>query len=405
MRPRLLICLIALASVAQAQTPAKKGVTVTGHIYCADTNAPARLATVALEPVAILEWQPVAQSRAAAPDQQISFIAVQTGLDGSFLVPDVAPGDYYVVADKPGYISPFASVSSESLSHATAEERQRIMHLLPRVSVQAGLPATVDVRLERGAAISGTVLFDDGTPASGLPVRVLTREKQGDRQVWTPMRSSPLPMMGGPTTDDQGRYRLAGLVGRDYLVEVDLKLDRFEFGVSVGAGHEGGSSSINDVAKLAFYSGGTTRKRDTKPLRLSAGDEAAEDMTIPLSKLHTISGELTAAHDGHVINKGEIQLLDPDDKTELESAKVNRTDNRFYLRFVPEGDYILRAHDAADVTYEDIAFPPGYTPQTHEEVHSLHNYGTADQPLNVHEDTAGLVVALPEQTGAAKPAP
>ena len=34
--------------------------------------------------------------------------AVQTGLDGAFVIPHVAPGTCYVIAAMPGYVSPLA---------------------------------------------------------------------------------------------------------------------------------------------------------------------------------------------------------------------------------------------------------------------------------------------------------
>ena len=46
------LLLSVLALTATAQNSAKPGTgTVTGHVYCADTNAPARTASVLLEPV------------------------------------------------------------------------------------------------------------------------------------------------------------------------------------------------------------------------------------------------------------------------------------------------------------------------------------------------------------------
>lgn len=406
MRLSPLACILVLACAADPQegtSPGRgHGATVTGHVYCADTNAPARLATVMLEPAAILEAAPATGPRNPKADRQVQFGALQTGLDGGYTITDVPPGTYFVVAYKAGYLSPFTRFSLDALAHASPQEREQMMKDLPRVTVQGAQPVSADVRLERGGAISGTIVFDDGTPAAGLPVRVLVREKQGGKEVWSALRASPLPWMGDmsePHTDDQGRYRLAGLAARDYVVQVDLQLQRFEFGMTVG--HEGGSSSVNDVSKLAFYSGGTARKRDARPVKVGEGDEAGDDITIPLSKLHSISGELTAAHDGHVINAGRIQLLDPEDRTELEGADVLRSDGHFYLRFVPEGDYVLHVDNASDGTYEDVPYPPGTMPATHEVFHPAHTYGKSDQPLNVHEDVAGLTIAVPEKAPAA----
>jgi hypothetical protein len=66
--------------------------------------------------------------------------AVQTLLDGSFTIPKVAPGAYYVVAYKSGYLSPLSTLSEDALKHPTPEDHKRIAGILPRIVVEAGLP-------------------------------------------------------------------------------------------------------------------------------------------------------------------------------------------------------------------------------------------------------------------------
>src|SRR6185369_5349174 len=80
--------------------------TVTGHVFFDDAKAPARQATVYLQPVASLQ--------AVAPPERSSgntngpiIMVVGTQFDGSFSFTHVAPGSYYVIASCPGYISPF----------------------------------------------------------------------------------------------------------------------------------------------------------------------------------------------------------------------------------------------------------------------------------------------------------
>jgi hypothetical protein len=169
-------------------------------------------------------------------------------------------------------------------------------------------------------------------------------------------------------------------------------------------GESGGSSSVNNVASLAFYSGSATRRADATPFKLTANEEhSGEDITIPIAKLHTITGEVVAEHDGHVLNQGNVKLLDPDDKSEVESSKVERADGKFHLFFVPEGNYIFHVDNAADVTYEDVPYPPGTLPPTHEEAHTIHAYGTADQPLNLHDDAPTIVLSVPEKGAPSLP--
>jgi hypothetical protein len=409
MRFRPLSILVAISLVATAQQSEKKRATttVTGHVYLADTNTPARLATVMLEPARALDNDPDPHPPKDHAAEMIYTSAVQTLLDGSFTIPKVAPGNYYVIAYKNGYLSPLSTLSEDALRHPTLEDHKRIASILPRISVEAGLSVSVDVRLERGSAISGTVLFDDGSPASGLPVHALVRHKDGQakdgpKETWSPLRPMPFAMMADVYTDDLGHYRLTGLKSREYMVEVVLQLMRMDF--ASAPGENGGSSSINPVASLSFYSGSASRKADATPFKLSASEEhSGEDITIPLAKLHTITGEIVAAHDGHPLNQGNVKLLDADDKSEVESSKLERTDGKFHLFFIPEGNYILRVDNAADVTYEDVPYPAGTMPPTHEVTHLLHAYGDADQPLNVHDDAPTVVLSVPEKGAGSAP--
>ena len=106
MRPWLLLLpVVTLASAAQNNPTAKSGGgTLTGHVYCADTNAPARMATVQLKPVKDVEARSGAHPHSTS-DEPASGV-VQTTLDGSFAIPNVVPGSYYVVVTAAGYLLP-----------------------------------------------------------------------------------------------------------------------------------------------------------------------------------------------------------------------------------------------------------------------------------------------------------
>jgi hypothetical protein len=110
----LLILLWGCATAALAQAPRgdQGGLTstVSGRVYCADTNVPARMATVVLQPAEAVD--------AFSSGKSVSTVAegVQTLLDGSFFIPNVVPGTYYVIASLPGYVSPMAPFMALSLA-------------------------------------------------------------------------------------------------------------------------------------------------------------------------------------------------------------------------------------------------------------------------------------------------
>ncbi len=285
--------------VLSQSPPTDEGIatsTVSGHVYCADTNAPARMAMVVLQPAdAVDNYRPDSSVQVTTHAE-----GVQTQLDGSFSIQHVSPGTYYVIASAPGYLSPLAFFSAHLGDDSKLQEalKEQIANSLPRVTVKPNTSVSVNTTLERAAAVSGTVLYDDGSPASGLSVQALIRRK--DQWILFPFppfdRSIPSVM-----TDDKGSYRISGLPAREYVVEVQLNLSRFSY-TSDGNG-SGGSSS--GYASMHIYSGGKLRPKEAAPFVLGSGEERrGEDIEIPASKFHTVRGGIVAAHDGHVVNGG-----------------------------------------------------------------------------------------------------
>ncbi|HEX3437110.1 MAG TPA: carboxypeptidase-like regulatory domain-containing protein, partial [Pseudacidobacterium sp.] len=376
----LLSCCVAISSAQQLSSDkAAPTTTVSGHVYCGDTNAPARMATVMLEPVS----EASGTSHASGHESVSTYApAVQTLLDGSFSMQHVAPGTYYVIASLPGYVSPLGAlaVSATDIEKPDDSLKEQIAKGVPRIKVQANLPASIDITLERGASVSGTVLYDDGSPAVGLEVHLLVRKKDK----WTPMQSSPFDM--SIRTDDRGAYRINGLPALEFLTEVDLRLTKITY--EFGGGGTG--MSFESGYSLSIYSGSRWRQKDATPFSPKPGeDRTGEDIQIPISQLHNIRGTITAVRDGHVVNGGKVSLLYADDKTEALSTNLMRDDNGFAFIFVPEGDYILRVADASDVEYEDIPNPPHSVPPTRTVTHSLRRYGSTDQPIHVDGDVIG----------------
>lgn len=387
----LLILACCAASICAQQSARSTGTTVTGHVYLADTNGPARMATVMLQPAEMVDATRTAKKLSRAVTSQ----AVQTLLDGSFIIANVQPGTYYVIATAPGYISPMNALLAGGEKTASTEEakRKKLDEIAPRITVQANLPASVNVTLERGAAVSGTILYDDGSPASDLRIQLLVRKKDK----WTTAPSLPFNQsIPSALTDDRGHYRISGLPAQQYAVEATLSLQKWMYEVK-----EGGTSmsSTSDGNSFPVYSGNHFRKKNAQGFTLTQGDEhGGEDIEIPVSKLHTVRGNVIAAHDGHVLNGGWVQLLYPDDRSELDSTQVTR-DGDFNLSFVPEGDYILHVTGAADTEYTEVSNGKGSMPPTHTETHILRHYGDAEMPIHIGGDVSGVVISAPNLQG------
>jgi hypothetical protein len=318
---------------------------------------------------------------------------VQTQLDGSFSIQHVSPGTYYVIASAPGYLSPLAFFSAHLGDDSKSQEalKEQIANSLPRVTVKPNTSVSVNTTLERGAAVSGTVLYDDGSPASGLSVQALIRRKDQ----WIPFPFTPFDReIPSARTDDKGSYRISGLAAREYVVEVQLNLRKFSYR-SDRNGSNGGSSS--GYASMPIYSGGKLRPKEAAPFVLGSGEERrGEDIEVPASKFHTVRGGIVAARDGHVVNGGMLSLLYADDKSVAASASVEKVDEDFTFNLISEGDYILRVNYAADNDYVEIPNPPNFTPSTRTEAHPLHYYGRTELPIHVDADLSGVMVAAPD---------
>jgi hypothetical protein len=260
--------------------------------------------------------------------------------------------------------------------------------------VQSNLSVNVNVTLERGAAVSGTVLYDDGSPASGLRVVALVRMKDG----WVPLPSNPVGNSSySASTNDQGSFRISGLPARDYVLETELNLSKTTYSIDE---HGSTSLSMNRFYSLSIYSGGKSRSKDAVPFSLSLGEERhGEDIEISISRMHSVRGSITAARDGHVVNGGQLSLLYPDDKSVASRTSLTKDDDGFLFSFVPEGDYILRVNSASDNEYVEVANGAHSMPPTRTETHTLRSYGSADYPLHVGGDLTGVVVAVPDLPG------
>jgi hypothetical protein len=388
--PGVLLALACACAVSFAQKPTGS---VTGHVTCADTNTPARLAGVVLRPV-------VSKISASGPDHAVEARLVHSLLDGSFAVTGVGPGAYYVLASMPGYISPLTAlgVSNDELLEPTDELLKRVAERVPIVTVEANASASINISLERGASVSGTILFDDGSPAPGIRIHLVER-KNGK---WGAVQTTAGDNMttSSAVSDDRGNYRMSGLPPvKEALVQADLN-------VSSGIlqfRKDGFGTGSWPTFTLSFFSGAVLRTKDAKPFSLTTGEERpGEDIVLPLAKLHKVQGALVAHRDGHELNEGSVTLLFADDKTSVGVTNVSGDDSTFSFAFVPEGDYILKVNSAADARFDEIPNTPGIIPPTRTEKHILREYGTAELPIHIEGDRSDITIDVPDKAPPAK---
>ena len=393
MRWTILLALLPTIVLAQSPTtsppprPEDLG-TVTGHITCADTQRPARLASARLVPA---DTKPSKDAKPGFLDNYGSMLpAVQTDLTGGYTIPNVRPGQYYLRVDLLGYVIPLLDFRQDQLASPTPEVQQRMQRELQVLNVAPHSTLTADVTLHRGASISGTVSFDDGSPAIGLTARALGRNAKGEF-------TEQLCGSGSSRVDDHGHYRFESLPEGEYIVEASLDLTHQEFSTEPMAdGHMVQTVMIKFLFSLPVYSGNTIRRKDAATIKLDAGQETSGiDITIPVGQLHEVSGTLLAK-DGHTINGGNISLLFADDRSVFVGVEVNNDDGTFRFAFVPGGNYILSVEGAKDVGHVEVPNAPGATSATHTEHPTLHTYANLERPLTVQTDIQSLNLTLPD---------
>ena len=380
---RLLAVLLLAARVLAAQSPAPPPATgsITGHVVLGDSHLPARMTYVTLLPVIAAE--------AGDKKPALTSATVQTGLDGAFVMPNVLPGSYYVVAAKLGYAAPVPIdyLGSNNFDHAPKEMREVLAVTLTPVVVAANRTSRADVVLDKGAVISGTVRFDDGEPYSQAIVSLLYKDKSGK---WTEFGAMEglfsFSREGGARTDDQGNFRLTGLPAGEYLLRTTLGLG----GADIDSP---GTESTNDPDyRWDVYFGNGIRPSDAKIIQLKEGEQSnGNTIEIPLARLHSISGTILNLETGAPINRADVDLHNADDDSTCTITAINRATGQFHFPYVAEGEYTLKVTKAADV-------PPGS--RSHDEK-PLRTYADASQPLLVKSEANGITISVKPQAPSA----
>ncbi len=346
----ILFCLPAFAPAQKTKPPALPVVyvSVSGTVTCTDTGLPARLTPVTLQPVK--DRAPAGEGEPHAAEPLLE--TFETRLDGSFLMPRVPVGRYYVIVQKPGYLSPaglFTKAEIEWPSNPADNVSDAVAKTVPLLTVTANQGSSLDLRLVRAAAISGVMKFDDGTAASTQYVIVQRKGPKGD---WVSTNLGG--RRGSGMTDDQGRYRIAGVPAGEYRMYTALELSRVVTNAVFGTSS---SSSGSTQASVRVYFGDTFYAKQARVLKVEEGQEIVEDLTIPNSRLHAVSGMLVDARSGKTINAGTVRLAFAEDEGGGVSAAVDEEDPTFLLPFVPEGNYTVRVSDAREVTRTPIVLP------------------------------------------------
>ena len=384
MRWTILLALLPTLTLAQSSAPRPEDLgTVTGHITCADTQRPARLAEVRLVSVR----DPTIYSlgyQIPTVGSGVTGLAAHTDLAGGYTIAEVPPGQYYLRVDLPGYATPISQFAAEDLK-SPHRSQQRIQSELQLVTVAPNATVQVDATLHRAGSISGSMTYEDGSPAIAIRVTLLHRDANGKLREARNGASA--------VTNGHGQFSIESLLPGNYVIEA--KLVTFERWHSPTLAN--GSMKLNpDESATSFlpvYSGNVFRQKDASIIKVDAGQEVDDsDISIPLGQLHEVSGTVLAK-DSHAINSFRIELLDPDTREPVATTWA-RDEGAFNLLHVPEGRYILKVIEPRDVSPLEVHVAPDHISSTVSR-RTLHTYGTLEQPLTVQTDIQSLNLTLP----------
>jgi len=357
MTPKFLFATAALllAPTLSAQSPSGTG-TVSGHVTLGDTQRPARFAAVILfgvpkevkKPEAEPDPKDMVSMMAAVKDVMgsMNMVQGQSDLGGDFSLTNVTPGDYYAFASVPGYQQPYNTVQA---MFEAGTDLSKPLPGVPLVHVAAEHTVQAQITVDRGAAIDGKFLWDDGTPVTRASIMLesVKKDKKNEMPKQFAMLAAASATGGGglaAMTDDLGRFRIAGLASGEYYVHGSVQThQQFALG---GKGMDLAHMMAN--TPLVVYAPAAFHKSAAKSVTLRAGDPASEVLlTLNLNATHTVSGRIASAEEHHGINAATVKLTDTTDKEFSRSAGVDEQGN-FSVTFVPSGTYDLEVSDAED---------------------------------------------------------
>lgn len=305
--------------------------TLRGRVVYDDTGRPVRRSTVLL----------------ARQDGNSPGPSAITDNNGNFEFKNVPEGNYFIMVNAPGIVSPFSYI--EDIAKL---DRGQNYQLFETAKEEFGTVVVdkeevkVDVRAKRGGAINGKVQYPDGDPAIGVRVSVFRKKKDG-KLVQT--LSNLSEAFFGAKTDDRGVYRIAGLPPGEYVISASEIVT-----------HSDDERGGRDTVFEAMFSGITsflnvfypdaTNSENATAINVGMGEEQNDiNITLPERGLYKITGTAIARRDKRVL-KGASVRIQKKDKTEslfsqMAELRINRAgtdeEGSWSFKELPDGVYTI----------------------------------------------------------------
>ena len=238
--------------------------------------------------------------------------------NGRFVVPDLPAGRYRLSASKLGYLFPGMAGSPVP--------REVQVEVADRQVVEK-----IELRLSKGAVITGRIVDDLGDPAVNVQIQALRfAYRDGVRQL-TPAQGAG---SSGGSTDDLGQFRLYGLVPGDYFISATPRTG--------GMMRE----ATREQAPARTFFPGTQDVVEARRVRAVAGKETGPiGFALGTTRVARVRGVAYGSSGTPLTGQVSIAQQDPIGGGGWGTGHPLRPDGTFEFNSVAPGMYVVTARD------------------------------------------------------------
>ena len=303
-----------------------------GRVFYQDTSRPVRRGWIGFHKVRELvepkndgnEGKIVAVSRSYGSEKY-----VLTNDDGEFVMKGVKAGIYQPIVKVQGVLNPGYNESENTD--------------FQQITIDGASEIQTNIGVQRGGAISGRVLYNDGEPVIGARMQILTKKDSR----YEPYSSDRNSFVNSSITDDRGFYRFTALPANEYFVfvtEPSVQTDS-------GSGTKNNNvSPFNSDSELKTFYPNVAEVKEARPISISPGQEQADtNITVPDHRLFKISGMVVAKTDNLPLKNMRVSFQKISDDGVMSfgdyQAKQTVTDaqGNWTLIDLPAGKYRITA--------------------------------------------------------------
>ena len=314
----MIACLAFTLLVQGSPTAAQTG-RISGVVIEEGTNLPVPGARVMVLPAE------ASQSPPTDPPETL------TDAEGRFVFSNVAPGRYRLGAHKETFAVPVNEA------------------LLPIVDVAAGGEVDrVNVPMQRGGAVVGSVLAPSGEPIANAAVTAMLKRldiigvPNGRREASSAAAAVGPPILmplGGGTTDARGEFRIDGLPAGDYIVAADPAVDSRD------------ADATGSLTAGTTYYPGTTDEAAADVVGVQTGQTTAHIVVrLAIAPTYRVSGVIVDEA-GMPVENGAVMLM-PDTRNDPSLTSFMAGTQRsiqadangiFVMSGIPAGAYTIES--------------------------------------------------------------